>query len=73
MQSRAHEVETNHGLVLEAAIRSWLTEFLPRRYGVTSGYVVSHARAETDPLPHFDLLLYDAFETPTLWVERALP
>ena len=36
-QARAHEVETYHGRVAEAACRKWLGGFLPKRYGVTSG------------------------------------
>lgn len=68
-QAKAHEMETYHGRAAEAAVRKWLSDFLPARYGVTSGYVVSpglpsHARA-----PHFDVVIYDRLEAPVLWVE----
>jgi hypothetical protein len=35
--SRAHEVETYHGIVAEAQFRNWLSDFLPKKYGVTAG------------------------------------
>lgn len=68
-QSRAHEVEVYHGRVAEAACRKWLRGFLPRRYGVTSGYVVSTGIPATERLPHFDVIIYDRLESPVLWVE----
>lgn len=40
-KARSHEVETFHGRVAEAKLREWLSSFLPKRYGVTSGYIVS--------------------------------
>ena len=40
-QARIHEVETYHGKVAEAEFRKWLAGFLPKRYAVTSGYIVS--------------------------------
>ena len=69
-QARSHEVETYHGLVAESAFRRWLEEFLPKRYGVTSGYIVSQKLDENDRLPHFDVIIYDDLESPVLWIER---
>ena len=40
-QARSHEVETYHGKVAEAKFRKWLIGFLPKRFGVTAGYIVS--------------------------------
>ena len=68
-QARAHEVETYHGRVAEAEIRKWLVQFLPKRYGVTSGYVVSPGLKSTDKTPHYDVIIYDQIESPVLWVE----
>ena len=68
-QARAHEVETFHGRVVEAALREWLTGFLPKRYGVTSGYIVSPGLSANDKLPHFDVIIYDHLESPVLWIE----
>ena len=68
-QARGHEVETYHGRVAEAAFRKWLGEFLPKRYGVTSGYVLSPGLRSIDRTPHFDVIIYDQLESPILWVE----
>jgi hypothetical protein len=68
-QSRAHEVETYHGRVAEAVCRKWLAGFLPSRYGVTSGYVVSSGLASSQKVPHFDVVIYDRLEAPVLWIE----
>ncbi len=68
-QTQAHEVETYHGRVAEGALRKWLGGFLPRRYGVTSGYVVSPGLASNVKAPHFDVIIYDQMESPVLWIE----
>lgn len=80
-QSRVHEVETYHGLVAESEFRRWLESFLPARYGVTAGYVISPGIKSTDKAPHYDVIIYDKLESPVLWIEdqahggesRALP
>ena len=68
-KARAHEVETFHGKVAEAELRKWLSEFLPKRYGVTPGYVVSPGLKSSDKAPHFDVIIYDHLESPVLWIE----
>lgn len=68
-KSRGHEVETFHGQVAEAEFRKWLSSFLPKRYGVTSGYIVSPGLKSTQRTPHFDVIIYDQLESPVLWVE----
>lgn len=68
-QAKAHEIETFHGNVAEAALRKWLSSFLPKRYGVTSGYIVSPGLKSTYKAPHFDVIVYDRLESPVLWVE----
>jgi hypothetical protein len=68
-QARIRKVETLHGNVLEAAVREWLAGFLPKRYGVTSGFVVSPAISSSEKAPHFDVIIYDQLESPILWVE----
>ncbi len=67
--SRAHEVETYHGNVAEASVRAWLDRFLPKRYGVTPGYVIAQRLGAPSKLPHFDVIIYDQLEAPVLWVE----
>jgi hypothetical protein len=68
-QARSHEVETYHGRVAESACRKWLGGFLPKRDGVTSGYVVSPGLGSGDKTPHFDVIIYDQLESPILWIE----
>jgi hypothetical protein len=70
-RSRAayHEVQVFHGRIAEAAVREWLTEFLPQRYGVTPGYIVSQGLPETVPLRHFDIIIYDKLESPVICID----
>ncbi len=68
-KARSHEVETYHGKVAEAQLRKWLSEFLPKRYGVTSGYILSPGLSSEHKLPHFDVIIYDQLESPVLWIE----
>jgi hypothetical protein len=70
-QARVHEVEVFHGRVAEAQVREWLAGFLPKRYGVTSGYIVSQGQTEEIKLPHFDVIIYDQTEAPILWIENS--
>ncbi len=67
--SRAHEVETYHGIVAEAQFRNWLGDFLPKKFGVTAGYIVSQGASEHDKLPAYDVIVFDQLEAPVLWVE----
>jgi len=68
-KAKSHEVETFHGRVAEAEFRKWLSNFLPKRYGVTSGYIVSPGLKASEKTPHFDVIIYDELEAPVLWVE----
>src|ERR1700731_1196620 len=67
-KARAQKVETFHGAVAEALIREWLISFLPQRYGVTSGYVISPGFSWDQKAPHFDVIIYERLESPILWV-----
>lgn len=60
-------VRTEHGNVAEAAYREWLSEFLPGRYAVTSGYIISAGYSSRTKLKHFDVIIYDRLESPVLW------
>lgn len=74
MQARVHKVETSHGNAAEAEFRRWLSEFLPGKYGVTAGYIVSQGVVEgpkPSKMPHFDVIVYDRMESPTLWIEES--
>lgn len=62
-------VKTRHGLVAEAEFRKWLSEFLPKRYAVTSGYIVSPGISSAEHMVHYDVIIYDQLESPVLSVE----
>jgi hypothetical protein len=68
-KAKAHEVETFHGNVAEAELRKWLLGFLPKRYGVAAGYIVSPGLKSSEKMPHFDVIIYDQLESPVLWIE----
>lgn len=68
-KAKGHEVETYHGRVAEAAFRKWLGGFLPKRFGVTAGYVISQGIKSDQRAPHFDVIIYDALNAPVLWIE----
>lgn len=68
-KAKGHEVQTYHGRVAESVFRQWLAEFLPKRYGVTSGYVVAQRQEGPAKFPHYDVLIYDQLDAPILWVE----
>lgn len=63
-------LKTEHGNIGEAAIREWLTSFLPAKYGVTSGYIIPDVVQTPDyKLYHHDVIIFDAANAPTLWTE----
>lgn len=67
--SRKHKVETSHGNVAEAEFRQWLSNFLPKKYAVTSGYIISPGISDIEKVPHFDVIIYEHLDSPILWIE----
>ena len=62
-------MKTEHGPASEASIRAWLESFLPSKYGVTSGYIIPGLISEAYTLYHYDVIIYDRLNSPTLWIE----
>jgi len=62
-------VHTAHGPAGEAALRNWLSNFLPSKYGVTSGYVIPDEIVTAYTLYHFDVIVYDALNSPVMWID----
>lgn len=62
-------VRTSHGNAGEAAVRTFLEGFLPQKYGVTSGYIIPDIICQEYVLYHYDIIIYDKFNSPILWVE----
>lgn len=65
-------VKTAHGVAVEAFIRDWLAEYLPKKYAVTSGYVIPDVFDFDYKLYHYDIIIYNKLESPILWVEGNL-
>ena len=68
-KANQHKVVVFHGKVAEATFRKWLGNFLPKRFGVTSGYIISQGIDYAVKAPHFDVIIYDKLESPILWVD----
>src|SRR5260370_37035876 len=66
---------TDKGKYAEALFRKWLEQFLPAKYGVTSGYIISQRdsfipRIELKgKLRHYDVIIYNRMESPVLCTE----
>jgi hypothetical protein len=62
-------VRTAHGVGVEAYLRKWITEFLPKKWAITSGYIIPTLYKESPKLYHYDIIIYDALNAPVLWTE----
>lgn len=62
-------IQTAHGTGVEAFLRTWLGEFLPKKYGVTSGYVIPNLYEMPYTLYHQDIIIYNQLDAPVLWTE----
>lgn len=69
--SRKRTVQAGHGNVAEGEFRRWLSNFLPKRYGVTSGYIISPGIPHSENFIHYDLIIYDQLESPVLWIDAS--
>lgn len=63
------QVKTTHGIIGEALIRKWLRSFLPKRFGVCKGYIISTNLEYEGFLEEWDIIIYDALESPILFTE----
>jgi thioredoxin-like negative regulator of GroEL len=66
VHAKGQAVATHQGVVGEAAVRDWLDRFLPKRYGMTSGFIKSQD-PQMKVTSHFDVIIYDQLEAPILW------
>ncbi len=62
-------VKVAHGIGVEAYLRKWLSEFLPKKYGITSGYIIPSLYDDSKELYHYDIIIYNQLESPILWTE----
>ncbi len=68
-QQANRPVKTAHGDGVEAYLRKWLSEFLPKKYAVTSGYIIPNLYDDSKTLYHYDIIIYQVLEAPVLWAE----
>lgn len=61
-------VKVGHGVVGESVLRKWLGQFLPKKFGVTKGYIITHNLEYEGTLEEWDLIIYDRLEAPVLYV-----
>lgn len=67
--NKSRPVRTEHGFAAEAAFRRWLIGFLPKRFGVTSGFIIPNLLADSYQLKHFDVIIFDELNSPILWID----
>jgi hypothetical protein len=63
-------VKTEHGTVAEASFRKWISDYLPKKFAVTSGFVIPDERKMNYIIRHYDVIIYDALNAPVLWVSN---
>ncbi len=68
-QTENRPIQVAHGHGVEAYLRKWLSEFLPKKYGVTSGYIIPNLYGDSLKLYHYDIIIYNQLEAPILWTE----
>ncbi|MDV5047541.1 DUF6602 domain-containing protein [Vibrio diabolicus] len=62
-------IKTAHGEGVEAYLRKWLSDFLPKKYAVTSGYIIPDLYEENSTIYHYDIIIYKSLDAPILWTE----
>jgi hypothetical protein len=69
-QESSRPTKTERGVTGEAAIRDWLSSFLPAKYRVTSGYIIPDlVQTPEYKLYHYDVIIFDALNAPVLWTD----
>lgn len=67
---KAHKTNVYRGIVAESVFRTWLSQFLPKKFGVTAGYILSQCEPDSKKLSHFDVIIYDQLNSPVYWTEE---
>ena len=68
-QTENRPIQVAHGQGVEAYLRMWLSEFLPKKFGVTSGYIIPDLYDDRIKLYHYDVIIYNQLDSPILWTE----
>ena len=65
-------VKVDHGHVAEELFRNYLDRFLPKKYGVAKGHIITRDLTYEGGLEEWDVIIYDALEAPVLYVRDGL-
>ena len=68
-QTENRPIQVAHGQGVEAYLRKWLAEFLPKKYGITSGYIIPNLYGDSKQIYHYDIIIYNQLDAPVLWTE----
>ena len=68
-QTENRPIQVAHGIGVEAYLRKWLSEFLPKKFGVTSGYIIPNLYNDSGTIYHYDIIIYNRLDSPVLWTE----
>jgi hypothetical protein len=68
-QTANRPIQVAHGQGVEAYLRKWLSEFLPKKYGITSGYIIPDLYDDSGKIYHYDIIIYNRLDAPVLWTE----
>lgn len=68
-QTQNRPIQVAHGQGVEAYFRKWLSEFLPKKFGVTSGYIIPDLYNDKGKIYHYDVIIYNRLDSPILWTE----
>lgn len=66
-QNQDDPCRTSHGNAAETIFRCWISRFLPKRFGIAKGYIVSPRIDYEMPADEWDVIIYDALESPILY------
>jgi len=69
-QANEDQVKTDHGIAAEALVRDWLRAFLPQRFGVCKGHIITSNLNYEGQLEEWDVIIYDAIESPILYTRE---
>ncbi len=67
-QAADDPVKVEHGNVAEEIFRNYLRRFLPKKYGVAKGHILTRDLTYAGPLEEWDVIIYDILESPILYV-----
>jgi len=66
---KSHKTSVYRGIVAESAFREWLRQFMPKKFGVTAGYIISQVEPDSIRFAHFDIIIFDQINSPIYWTE----